>query len=172
MRILVCLLLIFSCKEESLDSVKYQKFTDHRGNLFQLANLKGKKSIFYFGYSHCPDMCPLALDSLSKALTELKEKETYVIFVSLDPLRDNPIRMSGYISRLRNDSLIGITGQPSDIEKLAIVFGVQSKRKDEKSTYYLDHTNQLIFMNENLIIEKRVPGNLSFESLKLELSKL
>lgn len=167
----IFLILLLSCKERNINTILSHQFTDHKGNPFQFSSLKGKKTILYFGYSHCPDMCPLALSTLSKALLEMKEKNIYGIFVTLDPERDNPIRMSGYVSGLRNDFLIGITGQLSDIKDLASAFAVQSKRKDENMTYYIDHTNQLIFLDENFSIVGRYPANLSFTALIAEISK-
>ncbi|SCU78091.1 LAFA_0A04852g1_1 [Lachancea sp. 'fantastica'] len=93
------------------------KLVDFNGNEFTQENLKGKFSIIYFGFSHCPDICPDELDKLSVWLDELKKKgiELQPIFITCDPARDPPKVLKEYLSEFHPD-LIGLTGDYNAIK--------------------------------------------------------
>ena len=86
----------------------------HRGDQVSDTDFRGKYMLIYFGYSYCPDVCPLELQKLTSSLLEL-EKQGYDIsplqplFISIDPARDTPEALADYVS-LFHDSLIGLSG--------------------------------------------------------------
>ena len=164
----------FNCrKNTSLDSVTTLEFTDHQGRLFTFKDMESKNMILYFGFSNCPDKCPIALSILSKALIELKEYNIYGIFISLDPPRDDPQKLRRFINSNPNLNLIALTGSGNNTQKIGEEFGITSIRKDySQNTYFFDHTNQIIFVDRNFQILARFPGNISTESLKEEAKRL
>jgi protein SCO1/2 len=110
---------------------------------------KGKYRIIYFGYSYCPDVCPIDLSNLMLGL-KLAEKgdpalaeKVQPIFISVDPERDTPAVLKQYVSAF-HPRLIGLTGTPEEIaavaKKYLIIYDI---RKDEGSSEYLvDHSRQ------------------------------
>jgi protein SCO1 len=135
--------------------------------------MENKNLILYFGYSNCPDKCPIALSRLSKALLDLKEYNIYGIFISLDPRRDDPQKLRGYIQRNSNVNLMALTGSESSIQKISEVFGINSVFKTLTSnSYFLDHSNQIILVDKKFQILSRFPANISTESLKKEIKEL
>jgi cytochrome oxidase Cu insertion factor (SCO1/SenC/PrrC family) len=116
---------------------------DQNGKAFQLSQLRGKVVIFYFGFTHCPNICPTTLTDLEKvyrALPDKARRRVQVIFVTIDPERDNPELMKKYISYFDPDFL-GLTRKcvwPKfaagryrrrvPLERIAKVVGVQLER--------------------------------------------
>ncbi len=160
-------------KKTSLDSVNTLELTDHQGRLFKFKDMESKNMILYFGFSNCPDKCPIALSILSKVLIELKEYNIYGIFISLDPIRDDPQKLRRFINSNPNLNLIALTGSGNNIQKIGEEFGITSIRKDySQNSYFFDHTNQIIFVDKNFQILARFPGNISTKSLKEEAKRL
>ncbi len=94
---------------------------DHRGRPFSSANLKGKWSLVFFGFSHCGDVCPTTLATLAKMYGELKDDEKQalqILLVTVDPARDTPAVLTEYVARFNRD-LVGVTGEASQIAKFA-----------------------------------------------------
>lgn len=135
--------------------------------------MENKNLILYFGYSNCPDKCPIALSILSKTLMDLKEPNIYGIFISLDPRRDDPQKLRGHIQRNPSVNLMALTGSESSIQKVSEVFGINSVLKTlTPNSYFLDHSNQIILVDKKFQILSRFPGNISTETLKKEIKEL
>lgn len=164
------LILNFNCRKSETKDFNLLPFIDHKGLEFRLEDYKNKKLILYFGFSHCPDKCPMALSLLSNALKGVGDKNIFLIFITLDPNRDDPIRLSGYIKQLNNQQIIGITGKPANIAQLASYFGIESIRRDLNNSYLLDHSNQILLLGDNFSILKRFPSNLSMDTLQNEIT--
>lgn len=106
--------------------------------------LRGKVLIVYFGYTHCPDICPASLATGGQALNALKADEranVRLLMISVDPERDNPQHLKEYTSFFHPD-MIGATGTPDEIAKIAGSFGAGYIRQTAKAdgTYAVDHT--------------------------------
>jgi protein SCO1/2 len=95
------------------------KLYDTKGNLVTHKDLAGKYYLIYFGFTQCPDVCPMSLNKLSKTLDKVKMSKEYkyfdleCIFVSVDPDRDTPERIENYC-KLFNKSIIGLTSKSND----------------------------------------------------------
>lgn len=131
------------------------QLTHHSGQPFTGANLRGKWSFLYFGYSFCPDVCPLTLvelDRLQKLLVaQGVDQETAYVFISVDPQRDTPERLSEYV-RFFNPKFQGVTGAYDQLERLAKPLRVfyQRRSSPEKTTNYtVDHTSTIILIDPN-----------------------
>jgi protein SCO1/2 len=126
-----------------LDYAKGFALTDHNGQPRTLADFKGKVVVVFFGYTHCPDVCPTTLSelaSIKKALGSEAER-LQVIFITLDPQRDTPELMAGFVPAF-DSSFLGLWGEQAVIDKVAKDFKIFAQKvpsKDGKS-YTIDHT--------------------------------
>lgn len=125
------------------DYAKGFALTDHNGQPRTLADFKGKVVVVFFGYTHCPDVCPTTLSELAgikKALGSEAER-LQVIFITLDPQRDTPELMAGFVPAF-DSSFLGLWGEQAVIDKVAKDFKIFAQKvpsKDGKS-YTIDHT--------------------------------
>jgi protein SCO1/2 len=118
---------------------------DTSGKIRTLADYKGKVVVLFFGYTHCPDVCPTTMAELSQALEQLGQtdaKRVQVLFVTVDPERDTAALMAQYVPAF-NPSFVGL--RPADQEQLAKVtkdFRVYYAKVPGKTpdSYTMDHT--------------------------------
>lgn len=125
----------------------------HSGQPFTGADLRGKWSFLYFGYSFCPDICPLTLtelDRLQKILARQgADQETAYLFISVDPQRDTPERLSEYV-RFFNPKFQGVTGPDEQLQRLAKplrVFYQRGSSAEKATTYTVDHTSTITLID-------------------------
>ena len=143
---------------------------DHTGKKFVSQTLKNQPSLIFFGFTHCPEVCPTTLSQLSEITDKLKTKiiTTNIIFITLDPKRDTQEHLKDYISNF-NENVIGITGNIINIKKLADNWGVFYETiNSSKDDYTLNHTATVFMLdkkgnykgtiawgeNENSIVQK------------------
>ena len=101
------------------------RLVDQDGKAFQLSQLRGKAVLFSFGFTHCPNVCPTTLSDLAKIYRALPERDrarVQVLFVSVDPRRDQPETMKKYVPYF-DDSFIGLTGTEDQIAQAAKAYG-------------------------------------------------
>jgi protein SCO1/2 len=120
---------------------------DHHGKAFSRAQLLGKWTIMFFGYTHCPDFCPTTLAALNNTYHRLEREKpklastTQVVFVSLDPFRDTPPVLADYIAHF-NAHFIGVTGTPAQLHRLTQPLGASYDYTDPISGGPLGDTTQ------------------------------
>lgn len=118
------------------------RLTGHDGKPHALADFKGKVVVLFFGYTHCPDVCPTTMSELAAAMKTLGERaaEVQVVFVTVDPERDTQALLAQYVPAF-NLSFLGLTGTPAEVKSVAdryrIVF--QKSGSDDKN-YTVDHS--------------------------------
>lgn len=128
------------------------RLTDHRSEPFTRNDLTGQWDVLFFGYTHCPDICPPTLDMLNRMVEKLEaEGQTAprVVFVSVDPERDTPERIAEYISYF-NEDFVGATGSEEQLEGFARSVGVMSSRveaEESETDYLVDHSGALIVVD-------------------------
>jgi len=127
-----------------LGYAKEFQLTDHHGSPRTLQDFKGKAVVVFFGYTHCPDVCPTTMAELSevmKALGPLSD-QVQVLFVSMDPERDTPARLAEYVPAF-DSRFIGLTGDAAAIEKVAKDFRIFYRKNPGKKpgSYTVDHTS-------------------------------
>lgn len=101
----------------------------------------GKHLAVFFGYTSCPDVCPLTLSHLSQTFRLMggASEKLQVLFISVDPARDTPDRLAQYLTPF-HPSFLGLTGSEEEIRAVADGFGVFFARVDEGDNYAVDHT--------------------------------
>ena len=92
------------------------QLTAHTGEPFELTDIQGKVGIIFFGFTHCPDVCPTTMLEIQRLLTALEEEasEVRVLFISVDPKRDTPEKLDSYVTYFNKD-VIGLTGTMEEI---------------------------------------------------------
>jgi len=128
------------------------QLTDQHGKPFTLDNLKGHWSFAFFGYTQCPDVCPTSLAMLAQVLRKLEQSTVdtlpQVLFVSIDPERDTPEQLAGFVPYFHPD-FIGLTGEPRELlvltRQLGILYG---KSPDgDADNYEMDHSAAIILFD-------------------------
>ena len=122
---------------------------DHRGMVITEQDFVGHPSALFFGFTHCPEVCPMTMSKLSMLLDELgtKADRIKVYFVTLDPDRDTPGVLMNYLSAF-NERFIAITGNTKDVESLARSWKVYWKRTETSDGgYTFDHTASVLLLN-------------------------
>lgn len=110
------------------------------GKPFSSAKLNGNPYVIFFGFTHCPDVCPTTLARLVKLRKELSDEPFEIVFVTVDPERDGPTEVGSY-AKAFNSPIIGLTGSPAQIEQVKKQFGIFSQKvPDESGGYSVDHT--------------------------------
>jgi protein SCO1/2 len=124
---------------------------DHNGNAIGRDVFSGHWSLVFFGFTHCPDICPLTLQVLADARKQLSEtgidKLPQIVLVSVDPERDTPELLGQYVSYFGDDNL-GITGDLEEIRKLTGGLGVFfEKAAVDGENYSVDHSAVVLVFN-------------------------
>ncbi|MEW8470232.1 MAG: SCO family protein [Candidatus Thiodiazotropha sp.] len=151
--------------------------TDHLGRLVTKESMKGKYQILYFGYTFCPDICPTSLQVMFQALDILGEKAERFqpYFITIDPERDSVAVMSNYV-RYYGERLIGVTGSPVMIERMAHNFKARYEKVVEEgadpSMYLMDHTASLYILDPNGRFLTKLAHGIEPEDVAKELLAL
>ena len=112
-------------------------------------DLLGHPYLVYFGYTHCPDVCPTTLAQISDVLRKLPGKPVKVLFITVDPDRDSAKTMADYVSSF-DPRVIGLSGTPAEIEKTEKAFRVYAKKAPMKDgDYSMDHSSVVYLMDRN-----------------------
>jgi len=122
---------------------------DQDGKPFTDADLKGKWQLVFFGYTHCPDICPTALNDLSLALDQLgaKKSEVGIVFVSVDPERDTPAVLKSYAQSF-DGPIVALTGTPAEVAQVAQDYKVYyAKHPSADGGYDMDHSALIYVMD-------------------------
>ena len=122
---------------------------DQKGQPITEAAFRGHPSTVFFGFTHCPEVCPTTLFELSGWLKKLGDdgKNIHAYFVSIDPERDTPEVMNNYISNF-SDRIVGITGDPDKVYAMAKAFGIYWKKVDTgDGDYTMDHTASVLLLD-------------------------
>jgi len=124
--------------------------------------------LVYFGYTRCPDVCPMSLQSMTLALGELGPigERITPVFVTLDPARDTPKTVADYVSFF-SPRFIGLTPGPEQLERLAKEWRVTYRRVEmkERDSYLIDHTALIFFVDPSGAIIGRFPHDLDGAAL-------
>jgi len=122
---------------------------DQNGKTVTDTDLKGKWQLVFFGYTHCPDVCPTALNDLSLALEQLgaKKNEVGIVFISVDPDRDTPAVLKSYVESF-GGPIEALTGTPDQVAQAAKDYRVYyAKHQRADGGYDMDHSALIYIMD-------------------------
>jgi protein SCO1/2 len=123
---------------------------DQNGKTFTDADLKGHPSLVFFGFTHCPEICPTTLFDISEVLNKLGPDANKVnaVFVTVDPERDTPATLKDYISNF-NPRMTALAGDPASIAAVAKAYRVYYKKvPQDGGDYTMDHTAIVYLMDK------------------------
>ncbi|MDP4823175.1 MAG: SCO family protein [Aestuariivirgaceae bacterium] len=141
------------------------------GQPFDSASLKGKPHAVFFGFTHCPEVCPTTLNDLTLAFNALgdKARDLRAVFVTVDPERDTPEALKDYISSF-DPRILALTGPADEIARVAKLYRVYyAKQPTSDGSYTMDHTALVYLMNA----DGKFVGTLDFhENPEVRVKKL
>ncbi len=158
-------------KDEYVASVTGSSFSlkDVNNNTITEKSFEGPATALFFGFTNCPDVCPMTLNKLTLILDELKkEKKTLkVFFISIDPERDTPDVMKSYLSSFEN-TIVGITGKSEKIFVLSKSWGIKSQKIfSEDGNYTVDHSSPVLLLKNGKYTDRITHHDNIEESLKI-----
>lgn len=183
--ILMAVLLLSGCGEPRLPSpfhasevgAKYAgadfKLTDHNGKPRTLADFRGKVVVLFFGYVHCPDVCPTTMADLRQAMETLgaDADSVQVLFVTVDPERDDRELLAQYVPAFHS-SFLGLYGDASATAQAASAFDVMYQKQPSKSGYNMDHSAGTFLMDGQGRVRLLAPYGQSGEWLTQDIRML
>jgi protein SCO1/2 len=130
------------------------------GKPFRLADFRGKVVILEFGYTHCPAVCPATLATLAqaRALLGSQAAEVQVLFVTVDPARDDVARLGAYLARF-DHGFIGLTGSQQQVDAVLKDFGISASRQPMAggTDYGISHSSYLYFIDRKGLLRALMP---------------
>ena len=125
--------------------------TDQNGRRFGDAQLEGRHRIVYFGFTHCPDVCPTDLAVIGQALRRFEKEDParaariQPLFITVDPERDTPAVLKDYVAAF-HPRLVGLTGSPKQIAELGKDFGIYYAKEPQAGGGYVMNHSRIAFL--------------------------
>ena len=146
--------------------------TGPEGKTVSLIDFRNKVVLLYFGYTFCPDVCPITLSNLKLIMLELgkKAEDVQVIFISIDPERDTYEKLKGYVPYF-HPTFIGLTGSEADLTAVAKKYQtIYIKQKVESEAGYLmAHTDVVILVDQNGKYRGRYKSKYDLDKLTTDI---
>ena len=150
------------------------RLIDQNGKTVTDADLKGKWSLIYFGYTHCPDACPTTLNEIAIALDDLGPKRDAVrpVFITVDPERDTPEVLKSYVTSF-DAPILALTGTPEAVAQAAKDYRVYyAKHPEPGGDYSMDHSSVIYVMDPEGRFTATFTPESSPEDIAARLKKL
>lgn len=127
------------------------QLTGHDGMVRTGEDLEGKWSLIFFGFTHCPDVCPTTLAGIAQVMDDLGPQADRVqpVFITVDPERDDVEALAEYVPQFHS-AILGLTGTSKQIESTAETFNIYYEKVDEPQApdgYAMGHTSQVFLFN-------------------------
>ena len=160
--VFIMLPIVLSVKEKKEDIVASYagspfSLTDVNNEPITEKSFEGPLTAVFFGFTNCPDICPMTLSNLDQVIEKLNDKENKkfkVYFVSIDPERDNPEIIKDYLDSFKN-KIYGITGEPQKVFLLSKSWGVLSEKIfSEDGSYLINHSSSILLLNKGKYIDR------------------
>lgn len=143
---------------------------DQNGEAITQAALEDKWSLLFFGFTHCPDVCPITLQILKNVVSKLEEQgqtPPQIVFVTVDPKRDTPEVMKNYVNFF-NEDFIGITGDQTRIHELTSQLGIVyafTANDEDPENYSVDHTASMLLVDPQRRLRAKVSPPLEADHI-------
>ncbi len=162
-------------KDEYVASLKGSKFSlqDVNDNIITEKSFEGPLTAIFFGFTNCPDVCPMTLNNLDLVLNNLdknKKEKIKVFFVSIDPERDTPAIIKDYLNSFEN-KFYGITGDPKKIFVLSKSWGILSEKIfQEDGNYLINHSSSILLLENGKYLD-RISHHANYEDMFRAINK-
>lgn len=151
------------------------KLTDHNGTRRSMADFRGKAVAIFFGFTHCPDVCPTTLVEMKTAMSLLgKDSERLqVLFITVDPKRDTPALLKQYVPSF-HPSFLGLYGDEAATTKVAKDFKIVARINPGKTadSYTVDHSAGMLVFDPQGKLRLFVNYGMSGEKIAADIKKL
>ena len=151
------------------------RLTDHNGQVRTLADFKGKVVAVFFGYTHCPDVCPTTMSDFAAALQQMgpEAERVQVIFVTVDPQRDTPELLKQFVPAF-NPGFLGMVGDEDTLKQLANEYKVVYQKTSVKGVddYLIDHSAGTYIYDPQGRLRLLMPYGSSPEAIAQDLKTL
>jgi protein SCO1/2 len=151
------------------------ELVDHSGELRRLEDFRGKVVVMFFGFTHCPDVCPMTLVEFNTALEQLGDaaQSVQVLFVTVDPERDTPEVLGAYVTAFNADFL-GLTGSADQIAEVAREFRIVYRKADgsRPGSYSVDHSAGTYIFDREGRIRLYAPYGQGSEAIASDIARL
>ena len=146
---------------------------NQNGKAFNKQSLNQKPSLLFFGFTHCPEICPTTLSELSNVVDNLKNKinPTNIIFVTIDPQRDSQEYLKDYIQYFKGD-VIAVTGDIKEIKKLADNWNVFERVNTSDNDYTFNHTATVFMLDRNGVFRGTIAWGENPKSISQKIVNL
>ncbi len=162
-------------KDEYVASFKGSSFSlkDVNNNIITEKSFEGPLTAIFFGFTNCPDVCPMTLNNLNLVINNLdkkKKKKFKVFFVSIDPQRDTPTIIKNYLNSFEN-KIYGITGDPKKIFVLSKSWGIHSEKIfSEDGNYLINHSSSVILLENGKYLD-RISHHANYKDMFKAINK-
>ena len=162
-------------KDEYVASFKGSSFSlkDVNNNIITEKSFEGPLTAVFFGFTNCPDVCPMTLHNLDLVINDLGEKKKEmlkVFFVSIDPERDTPKIIKDYLDLFEN-KIYGITGDPKKIFVLSKSWGIVSEKIfSEDGNYLINHSSSVLLLENGKYLD-RISHHADFKEMFKTINK-
>ncbi|MCC6178243.1 MAG: SCO family protein [Chloroflexi bacterium] len=146
------------------------------GRAFSTAETRGRISLFFFGYTNCPDVCPLTLFHVAQIRKELGRQAANVdaYFVTVDPARDTPARMAEYSAKF-DPAIVPLTGTDEELAQVRDAFGIVAEKREAPTGaagYFMDHTAAIFLVDRDSAIKLIYPYGMEDAMIVADLQRL
>lgn len=160
------------------------------GETVRLSDFEGRITLLFFGFTHCPDICPLTLTRLARAMDLLDRdvEDVQVLMITVDPDRDTPERLQRYVTGF-DPSFMGLTGSRTSLREVAAVFGIYNEKADgadgtghepghdaataePDDDYTVNHTSHVLAIDRNGLLRLLWSPEVTPEEIAADLGRL
>jgi len=146
---------------------------DVNNDIITESSFEGPLTAIFFGFTNCPDVCPMTLNNLDLAIKNLdqeKKNKFKVFFVSIDPERDSPEVIKDYLNSFEN-KIYGITGDPKKVFLMSKSWGVLSEKIfTEDGNYLINHSSSIILLKDGKYLS-RISHHAKYEDIFKNINK-
>ena len=162
-------------KDQSVAAFKGSDFElkDMNNNIITQESFNGPLTAIFFGFTNCPDVCPMTLNNLDLAIKNLEQEKKdkfKVFFVSIDPERDSPEVIKDYLNSFEN-KIYGITGDPKKVFLMSKSWGVLSEKIfTEDGNYLINHSSSIILLKDGKYLS-RISHHAEYKDIFKNINK-
>lgn len=145
---------------------------DQNGQVITEHSYRDRWLLLFFGFTHCPDVCPTTLSTLAQVLERLGDdaERLQPLFITLDPERDTPALLAEYVGFF-DERIQGLTGTPEQIQTVADAYGIYFKKVPTQDSYMLDHSSTLLLLGPDGQLLARFPQQTEADDMVDDIAR-